>query len=224
MRKTLLTATLATTFTAFSAQASSVEGLEIGLGYGAFAGPTLELSYPLTETLQIRGALSSGMGVSETSSDTDIEYDVESSGGINRIALDYHPFENGFFVSAGYAVNNFELNIDGSGSGTVEVGTVTYDAADITIDGNISWKNSPSLSIGWGHTPSKGFGYMVELGAYFTGAGDANLDGTCTPNDPLLTECPGFEESLKEEEKELQEDVADYEILPVLQAGVTYRF
>lgn len=221
-RNTFLMAAMATSFTAFSAQASSVDGLGIGLGYGAFSGSNLELSYPITDTLQVRGALASGMKVSETSSDTDIEYDVESSGGINRIALDYHPFSNGFFLSAGYSMNSFELDINGSGTGTVEIGNVTYDAADITIDGNIAWQNAPSLSLGWGHSPAKGLGFMLELGAYFTGAANAKLDGTCTPT--IGIECIGFDDALKDEEKKLQDDVADFEFLPVLQAGITYRF
>lgn len=213
---------------AFS-NASAEGNLGIAVNYGVFSGATLEMSYPLTDTLQVRGAVSNGMGVSESSSDSDIEYDVSADGGINRLALDYHPFGNSFFVSAGYAVNNFALDADGRVSDTdsVEIGDTQYTAtSDVRLQGNLDWDSAPTLSFGWGHSPQKGLGFLVEIGAYFTGAPDVSLSGTGTVNDGTQDYDVSDEiaDDLAREEKKLKDDVGDYDFLPMLQAGVTYRF
>ncbi|MDX1352313.1 MAG: hypothetical protein R3254_04820 [Thiomicrorhabdus sp.] len=217
MKKLLLgTALFAGSFASHSLYASSMENVGLGINYGAFSGPTLELSYPISDSVQVRGALSTGMSLSEKGKETDIEYDVDSSGGIHRLALDYHPFNNGFFLSAGYAVNNFELDANGSGT-NVTVGDTPF-TADVAINSTIKWDNAPTLSLGWGHSPQKGLGFMIEAGAFFTGSPNSNMTGTCTGT------CTGFDEALNKEEEKLQKDVADYDFLPMLQAGMTYRF
>ncbi|MEA3404694.1 MAG: hypothetical protein U9R28_03025 [Pseudomonadota bacterium] len=211
--------------------ANSAEGLGLGVNYGLFAGPTLELTYPLTDTLQIRGALSNGMGLSETTSDTDIDYEVEADGGINRLALDYHPFGSGFFLSAGYAVNSFELGALGTSSAAevVEIGDDTYTVtSDVALNGKLDWENGPTASLGWGHSPATGFGFLIEIGAIFTGSAGVSLSGTGTVTDGTdtldVSTDPTVLESLQAEETELENDVADYTVLPIFQAGITYRF
>ncbi|BCN92224.1 hypothetical protein THMIRHAM_00090 [Thiomicrorhabdus immobilis] len=199
----------------------AMDNVGVAVNYGAFSGATLELSYPITQSLQVRGALSGGMGVSEKSSDTEILYKVKADGGIHRLALDYHPFANGFFLSAGYAINNFELKANGSESGSVTVGNDTF-SGDVTVNANFAWDNAPTLSLGWGHSPTKGFGFMFEAGAFFTGSPNLGISGTCTESVP--GSCSGFNDALKDEEAKLKDDVADYDFLPMLQAGVTYRF
>lgn len=220
-KKYLVAATAVAAITSTSVMANSADNLGVGVNYGAFSGPTLELSYPITDSLQVRGALSAGMGLSETDSTDGIDYDVKADGGINRLAIDYHPFDNGFFLSAGYAFNNFALTAKANESGSVEVGDDTYTGT-VNLKGTLDWDNAPTLSLGWGHSPSKGFGFLIEAGAYFTGTTNADLNGTCTSTVP--NGCDGFDDSLAREEEKLKDDVADYDFLPMLQAGITYRF
>lgn len=220
-------AMFAGSFASHSLYASSMENIGLGINYGAFSGPSLELSFPISDTLQVRGALSGGMGLSETGSDTDIEYDVEADGGIHRLALDYHPFANGFFLSAGYAINNFELKTNGSKTAAnVDVGDQSFANADVALSGNLAWDNAPTLSLGWGHSPQQGLGFMVELGAFFTGAADVSLTGTGTYDNGAVdvSTDPTFQQAIKEEEAKVQKDVGDFDFLPMLQAGITYRF
>lgn len=229
MRNSLLAAGLVATITSFSSQAASVDGLGLGINYGAFAGPTLELSYPITDTLQVRGALSGGMEVSETDSTDGVDYDVTANGGINRLALDYHPFSNGFFLSAGYAINNFALDADGdvSNNETVTIGDTDYTAtSNVLLKGKLDWDNAPTLSLGWGHSPAEGLGFLIEVGAYFTGAPDVSLNGSGSVSDGTTTYDVSNEIAgdIRAEEKNLQDDVGDYDFLPMLQAGITYRF
>lgn len=217
MKKLVLSTLLGASTIIASNPVVAADDLGLAVNYGAFSGATVELSYPITETLQIRGALSNGMGVSENSSDTDIDYAVDADGGIHRLSLDFHPFTNGFFLSAGYAINNFELDANGSESGSVTVGNDTF-TGDVTVNAKFAWDNAPTLSLGWGHSPVKGLGFMLEAGAFFTGSPNIDIDGSCSGT------CTGFDDALKDEETKLKDDVADYDFLPMLQAGITYRF
>lgn len=227
MKKLAMAAALSSAMVASNAaQANSMEGVGLGVNYGLISGAGLEVNYPINDLLQVRGALSAGVGMSETADDTDIEYDVEADGGIHRLALDYHPFGGTFFLSAGYAINNFKLEADGTGTGSVEVGNTTYDNAELNLRGDLDWDNAPTLSMGWGHSPVRGWGAMVEIGAIFTGSPEVSLDGTGTYNNGTVdvSDDPNFQQALRDEEKELKKDVGDVDFLPILQAGVTYRF
>jgi len=213
--------------------ASEVDGLGVAVNYGLFSGATLELTYPVHDAFQLRGALSNGMGLSETTSDTDIDYEVEADGGIHRLAMDYHPFDGAFFLSAGYAINNFTFDANGKSSATetVNIGDDTYTVdTDLTLNGDLNWDSGPTLSLGWGHSPSEGWGAMLEVGVIFTGAASVTLTGSGSVTDPDTLETLDVSdsdivrESLDAEEKKLEDDVADYPVLPIFQAGITYRF
>lgn len=229
MRKQLIVAAVAATFSSLSWQASAADNLGLGVNYGAFSGPTLEISYPLSQTVQLRGAISGGMGLSEDDTTTDITYDVTADGGIHRLALDYHPFQNGFFMSAGYAINNFAIDADATvlRDEDLTIGDTEYTAeGKVRLNGNLDWDNAPTLSFGWGHSPAKGLGFMVEIGAYLTGAADVSLTGTGRVSDGTTSYSVANEiaDDIRQEEKNLEDDVADYKFLPLLQAGITYRF
>lgn len=231
MTKTYLIAATAAVAITSSTMAVAMDNVGIGVNYGAFSGPTLELSYPITDNLQLRGALSGGMGLSESDTTDGVDYDIDTKGGIQRLALDYHPFNNGFFLSAGYAFNNFSIDALGSATDNkdVTIGDTDYTVVgNINLDGKLDWNNAPTLSLGWGHSPAKGLGFMIEVGAFFTGAPDVSLTGTGTVDDGSgvvdISTDPTLQAEIRKEEDNLKEDIADYDFLPMLQAGITYRF
>ncbi|WP_029408653.1 hypothetical protein [Thiomicrorhabdus sp. Milos-T2] len=59
---------------------------------------------------------------------------------------------------------------------------------------------------------------MVEASAFFTGSPKIDIDSSFSGT------CIGVADALKDEETKLKDDVADYDFLPKLQAGVIYRF
>lgn len=218
MKKLVLSAIIGSALAMPSiASANSAEGVGVAVNYGLISGPALELTYPINDLLQVRGALSSGMGLSETGSGSEISYDVKADGGIHRLSMDYHPFAGTFFMSAGYAFNDFKLKTHGTGT-NVKVGNADING-NVVIDGSLEWDSAPMLSLGWGHSPAEGWGAMFEVGAIFTGAGDVSLSGTLNG-----AQNADFNAALKDEEAILQNDVGDYDFLPILQAGITYRF
>jgi len=208
-----------------SVSASSIENVGLGLNYGLFSGPTLELTYPINDSLSIRGALSSGMGLSQSDngSGSEPDYDVKSDGGIHRLALDYRPMGGNFFLSAGYAINNFKIKANSyQSSGSVTIGDIDYAASsELRLNGVVDWDNAPMLTLGWGHSPAQGWGALFELGAIFTGAANVSLNGSGTVDGSDISTVRA---ALDAEEQRLKDDLADFDFLPVLQAGVTYRF
>lgn len=222
----LLSAALVVAIPASQAHADT-GGVGIGVGYGLFAGPTLELNYAVNSYFQVRGSLSDGMGVSMSEKVNDVDFRLKNTtGGINRLAVNYHPFQGNFFLSAGYAFNQYKLRADGRSQGNVTVGDTTYNVDDIRMRGELDWDNAPSLTLGWGHSPNKGWGAMLEVGALFTGAANAKLSatGTVSGTGDDINSVPGFQESLNKEERKLRDEVSKVDFLPVLQAQVTYRF
>ena len=219
MKKLLVSSLFAVSTLGASQSAVAMDNVGLAVNYGLISGPALELTYPINDMLQVRGALSAGMGLSETANDTDIAYDVKADGGIHRLSMDYHPFSGTFFMSAGYAFNDFKLKSSGTKTATdVEVGNETFNGT-VDIKGDLTWDSAPMLSLGWGHSPSKGWGAMVEMGAIFTGAPDVSLSGTLDGSSDTT-----LNTALKDEETKLKNDVGDFDFLPILQAGVTYRF
>jgi hypothetical protein len=220
MKNALKTGLIASTLglTLLAPQAQADGGLGVGIGYGLLAGPTLELNYPINNYLVARGSVSSGMNLSETATTDDLKYQVKADGGIHRLALNYHPFQGSFFLSAGYAINQFELTANARES------DVTIDdqpfTGNVAVNGKLKWDNAPTLSLGWGHSPKQGWGAMLEVGAIFTGAAKVNLNGTIS--DPGQQQA--LNDALKNEERKLKDDVAKLDFLPILQLAVTYRF
>lgn len=234
MKKLGLSAVVLTAMTLpLSTSANSLENVGLGLNYGLFSGPTLELTYPISDGLSVRGALSSGMGLSETDNGagSEVDYTVEADGGINRLVLDYRPMGGSFFLSAGYAINNFEITADSSQatSGQVTIGDETYDSStNLSLNGVVDWDSAPIVTLGWGHSPEAGWGALFEIGAIFTGTANVALNGSGTVtaggNVYDVSTDPTVRAALDAEEKRLKDDLADYNFLPVLQAGITYRF
>ncbi|GEM_PF-957023 len=234
MKKKVLSAAIFVAATAsLSASANSLENVGVGINYGLFSGPTLEMTYPLSDSFSVRGALSSGMGLSETDNGagTEVDYTVEADGGIHRLVVDYRPMGGNFFLSAGYAINNFEITADSyqNVSGQVTIGGETYDAsANLALNGVVDWDSAPMLTLGWGHSPAAGWGALFEIGMIFTGTANVSLNGsgTVTQGGTVydVSTDPTVRAALDAEEQRLKDDLADYDFLPVLQAGITYRF
>ncbi|GKT11477.1 MAG: hypothetical protein ISEC1_P0441 [Thiomicrorhabdus sp.] len=229
MKKLLLSTMAVTAFSLpFSASAASedLKDLGVAINYGLFSGATLELSYPVGNDLHVRGALSAGMGLSETStgSATEPTYAVEASGGIHRLALDYRPFNGGFFLSGGYAINSYAIDISSTITSAVTVGEVNYSTANATLAGQLSWNNAPTLSLGWGHSPAEGWGGLFEVGAIFTGAPEVSLTGTGTLDGLDVSNDASVLAALNDEETKIKDEVANFDFLPIIQVGVTYRF
>ncbi|MBF6058917.1 MULTISPECIES: hypothetical protein [Thiomicrorhabdus] len=216
-------------FPLIQAQAAEDANIAVGVNYGLLSGPTFEMTYAVSPKFQMRGSFSSGMGLSGHQKEDNIDYKVEQDGGINRIAFDYHPFAGNFFISAGYAQNNVKFDMNAYSDGeTITLGNETYTSKNANLFGQADWDNGATVTLGWGHSPTSGWGGIVELGAIFTGATNVNLSGTgeIVKNGTTydLATDPVALQALSEEEQKIQDDVSSVDVFPIVQVGINYRF
>lgn len=216
------------------ATAQEIGGVGLGVGYGLLTGPTLDINYAFNEYVQARANMSSGMDYSHSDTVDAWKYQGKLQDGQKRLALDWHPFGGNFFLSAGYAFNDMSVNANSNTARTGEVVSIggqqfTVDG-EAYLDGKLNWDNAPTVSLGWGNSPAKGFGFLVEAGVIFTGAANMKLDGHGTVRDAngnrfdFSSNDPYLAGLVDTERDKVRKELAKVDFLPILQLGVNYRF
>ena len=103
-------------------------------------------------------------------------------------------------------------------------GNQTFTPAQVgTLNAMADLEDSaPFLGLGWDTTfqGGNGLGFKFIAGAMFTGSPDVSLTST----GGSLSNDANFQNQLAIEEQNLQDDIDDYEIYPVVQAGLTWSF
>jgi hypothetical protein len=161
-----------------------------------------------------------------------IEYDATAKLRTATALLDWHPGGRGFRLSGGLVYN--DTRIDGTSlvpaSGIYDIGGVPVPAALVgTLSGRIDFDPVvPYLGIGWGNAvgPGRKVGFFLDAGAMFQGKGKVKLTPNIPPGSPLNnpTARAALGILLQREENDIENDVADYTVYPVVAIGVTYRF
>ena len=189
----------------------------LGLGF--------DVSTPINDKLSARFNLN---GASYTDTDSQDGNDFEGTLDLMTagILLDYYPFENNFRLSGGayYNGNGFEGNVKPSATTTVDINGKEYNIGDIgSLDSKIKFdKVAPYIGLGWGNdTHDKGWGFTFDLGVLYHGEGK----GTLTPKDlsPLIDRAE-LDRNVKNEEQNINDDLSDYRVYPVVSLGVNYSF
>lgn len=200
--------------------------------YAGITGGTLgigpEVGYRLNETIGVR-ASASFLGVSHEIDSDDVTYDgsfdLESYGAM----VDLYPFGGGFRVSGGFRINNNRASADAEPTG----GTFTFNGVDYDTTTQVTSARTraqvddfaPALTIGYAGGKRSGFVFGVEAGALFQGSAKIDpitITGTCA--DPTAPGCGTIVADLEAERRDVQDDVDDYKVYPILQLTVGYRF
>lgn len=137
--------------------------------------------------------------------------------------IDYHPFGNAFFVTGGAYFGDKSLDLNATPTANVQIGNQTFTPAQVgslNLTGDLE-DTAPFIGLGWDTSfDSTGLGFKFVAGAMFTGSPEVNLVST----GGSLSNDANFQAQLAIEEQNLQEDVNDYEVYPVVQLGLTYGF
>lgn len=199
--------------------AASPAAVADNFALGAKAGTPgigLEGTFGMTEALNLRGGLYT-FDYSDTLDENGIEYDGDLE--LNNIGLflDWHPFRGTFRVSVGGVQSGTAFK--GNADGDLDVGNDTYTAE---LRAEVDWDGfAPYLGIGWGNAVREaGWSMSFDLGVMFTGEPTVSLTGTVS--DPARQ--PDFDQDLALEEADLQEELDDVTLYPVIALGVAYRF
>lgn len=148
-----------------------------------------------------------------------------------HLLLDYYPGAGGFYLSAGAMTNRSRLQVDAlcppeqsSGCEIGGSGTARLAPGD-TLHTRVGLREVvPYAGLGVGNAlgPNTGLAWQLDLGVLFLGKPDLTLtyDGSCNGT-VAAAEC---QRQIKEEERELEQEYADYRFYPVLNLSLAYRF
>jgi hypothetical protein len=225
MRLLLLGAAMAA-LSAGSAAAQTTPGrIAVGANIGT-TGVGAEVQVQATPHLTVRGGGDWFNYDSDYSTDT-ADYAAELDFSTLSAFVDLHPFASPFLISGGAYFGGRTIEVVGTPNQNVVVGGVTYTPAQYgRLVGESDFGDvAPFVGLGWNnafHTAS-GWGFKVMAGATFGSDPTVELrreGGTALP--------PGgqaqFAAEVEAEERELEQELEEFKILPVLQLGLSYRF
>lgn len=135
--------------------------------------------------------------------------------------LDWHPWAQGFRLSAGLYLNKNKLDLTAELSDTVDINDREYSLSDVggTVDFN---SLAPYLGLGYGNAVGSNgnWHFSFDIGAMFQGS--PQIDLRATASDPALQS--QLNADLAAEKKNLEDDLGVFTIYPVVSLGVSYRF
>lgn len=204
------------------AQAQMGSGIGIGvaphvgtMGIGADVGVSLNRMF----TVRLSGNF---VPVTISRTFSDIDYDLEARSPIFGGIVDFFPTGAGLRLSVGYMSFGSDFEIEGTPTGTVDIGGESYDAEQVgTLVGTLNNDDAgPYLGLGYGNAGKKGFGFFMDLGVI--------LQGTPT----VLLEAPNrdfgnaqanaeFDDRLADEAADLEDDADVLKFYPVISLGLT---
>ncbi len=185
-------------------------------------GATVEAKVKVAPIIALRGGYNYFQYEADDTYD-DIAYagdlDLSTAGAF----VDLHPFGNAFMLTGGAYFGKKTLDLFATPTANVEIGSQTYTPAQVgtlNLTGDLE-DTAPFVGLGWDSSfDTKGLTFRFIAGAMFTGTPDVNLTAT----GGTLTNDPAFQTQLAAEEQNLQDDIDDYEIFPVVQLGLALSF
>ena len=199
---------------------AAAEGFALGVKAGTL-GAGVEGTFGLSPRFSVRlGANSFTYAYDETASG--IQYDADLDLKSGALLLDWHPFRGVFRISAGYMYNKNALHLTATPTQDQQIGGQTYTPAEIgTLTGDMTFKKGvPYAGFGWGNAArGRGFGFSLEIGAMLQGSPEVTLRG-----DGGLAGDPAFEDDLRQEEQQIEEDLKEFKVYPVISLGLSFNF
>jgi len=135
--------------------------------------------------------------------------------------LDWHPFSQGFRISAGAYLNKNKIDLTADVKGTVDIDDKEYTLSD--IGGTVDFKSlAPYVGLGYGNAAGENgnWHFSFDLGVLFSGSPRVSLHATAS--DPSVQ--AQLDQSIAEEVKNTEDDMSVFTMYPVLSLGVSYRF
>lgn len=217
-----LGATCAAAIALASPAAAQDSRFAIGAQIGTPGGGVSAL-YSLSPNFVVRGSYDA-LQFDRDDSYSDIDYNAQLDFSSPGAFIDWHPTGNAFFVSAGAFLGSRDVNLDATPTTSTTIGGVSYTPAQIgNLNGKIELESTaPFVGLGYDNTFTNAghWGFRLVAGAAFGDAPevDLNASGGTLSNDPT------FQARVRDEEANIQDDADNFKILPVVQAGLTYKF
>lgn len=191
----------------------------VALQAGAL-GLGLEYSRSFGDRVAVRGAVY-GAKVGFDGDEGDIEYESDLVWDSFSIGIDFHPGKGPFRLSGGYLNNDNRVEAVSTPTGIEEIGDSNYTPAQIgTLNALVKFDDSSAFAgLGWDWSRKGKFGMSLDLGIVSQGSPVAELRATGT-----AANNPSFQQDLRSEEAQIEEDLEDLDLVPYLTLGFVFRF
>ena len=205
---------------------------EVGtMGVGA------EVATPLSRSFNVRGGaefLNFGYDFSVDAA----QYQSEAHLRSGHVGVDFHPLGGGFRISPQLLIfqSAFSATVSVVGGKAFELGNTSYlSSATDPVHGGASIVMGrhvmPALTVGWGNMVGRHthrWSVPFEIGVAYTGHYTLNLNlaGTACLNYIycMSTSSPQVQQSVQQEESDLNETMKHFQIYPIVKTGFGYRF
>ena len=185
-------------------------------------GAGVEVDTPITESISARAGVNYYPTISDSGTESNISYDIDLDLLSVPLLLDWRPFKGSFRLSGGAIYNANEIELRAKPTASYSVGGNTYQADQIgTLRATVDYDDiAPYLSFGWDTSfgKSNGFGFVLELGAFYQGSPNVEITAT-----GALASNQQLQSDLAREKAELERAI-DSKIYPVVAIGFSYRF
>jgi len=193
-------------------------GLKTGtLGIGG------ELTTDILPQLNLRGSVQ-WFGLDLDDIDIgDVSYDLDLTLLNPMLLVDWYPFGGALRLSGGVLFNQSDVELRARPSEPVEIGDIIYTPGEIgTLTGEADFDEiAPYVGIGFGNAVSEDsrWGLTADLGVAFIGSPGVTLRAS----GPIAGNAE-FQSQLAEEEKDIEDDLENFEFYPVLAVNLYYHF
>jgi hypothetical protein len=200
-----------------AAQSAAVSGRISSLGFGGDVGLTIG------ENFGVRAGLN-GFSFSFDGEEDDIDYEFDVDLLTAALLVEYYFSPIGFRLSAGGMINGNEAGMLAEpADDEVEIGDETYTREEVgDLTGGVEFDNvNPYVGLGLDTSFGKrgSVGFVAEIGAMFHGSPAVSLEA----NGPIATDAE-FQAELERERKDVEDDLSDFKVYPVVALGISYRF
>lgn len=190
----------------------------VGLKAGTY-GWGADFGVALTDLWTVRGSFHR-LDVSESESIDDIDYDADLELGGEGILVDLFPMRGQFRLTAGVFSNRNDLALLAVPTTDVEIGNNTYTPAEIgTLTTGVGFDDTaPYLGLGWGNVArgSSRVRFVFDVGVLLQGSPEvAPITASAGMVDPADLDLERFD---------IEDDLEDFDLWPVLNLGIAIRF
>jgi hypothetical protein len=201
-------------------------------GTAGTLGLGVEATVGIAPQLQVRVGAHGG-AYDDQREASDIEYDATARVRAGTVLVDWHPGGGVFRVTGGAVYNGNEVEGESvtPASGVYVIGGVPVPAALVgRLRGKVEWDPvAPYAGFGWGNPLAAGRRWRVglDLGVIFQGEPDVTLTPLFPPGSPLASNPAAralLDMQLAKEERELEDELSDYDLYPAVSFGISYRF
>ena len=153
------------------------------------------------------------------------DLDLDTSG----LSVEYYPFAGDFRIAAGYYNNGSAIAAQAQpdSAGTVNVNGFDYDISGEFVRSDLDWDSgAPYIGMGWGNAfaNGSGFSFAIDVGVLFTDEPTATLSASDGLFDQAAILGRDLNQDLSAEETELNNDLSEFDVYPVMQLSFTYSF